>query len=306
MNEANYYLCAIPAIRVDLYLMEAIESLFRNIDSGVVKFYIHFDQSSHPGEINPFWLNLEIYLLNSDAWLDGRLTLSSSLKPLGLIGNWNLTAQYAREEYRDSKFFFWGSDHDLWDKKFISEHINLRNFPALWVPTSADYYNEQNIKPLYSKKVARSSPFGKYPPGYAIYGIFDLSQVTLPQLPHHLLPDKLFITLFARNFRIENSESEQFLYLRRRLPNEEFSIQRQRRKLWSSDNIPFSSKFPWWISHLIVLNTMVFLEPRRFLEKSYREWFCFSCTDLLKRISVLRETRNLIRKLAGMMKAIFR
>jgi hypothetical protein len=184
------------------------------------------------------------------------VTLVSSTNRNGLISSWNTSAILAWDLDSKTQLFFWGSDHDVWEKDFLEFPIRVfenRKDVGLVVPQCGDIGSVDSKTIKWPPTKSNLNRFhGPFAPGYSVYGVFKIGSI--PQLPNTLLPDRLLISLISKDFLVVGEKSDQAKYVRRRVEGEEFSINRQISNLWGDSSKIFRHRVaPWWLVHIFFL-----------------------------------------------------
>jgi hypothetical protein len=248
--------CAIPIIRINSNFLKAIDSLL-NINHKGTSYLLYFDFVPIVGlDAEKSWSDFTTMLFANDRWNEGSVTLVSSTNRNGLISSWNTSAALAWNLDPNAQLFFWGSDHDVWEKDFLNFPISVfenQKDVGLVVPQCGDIADVDTIMTKSPSTKSNLSKFhGPFAPGYSVYGVFNIG--SSPQLPNTLLPDRLLISLISKNYLIIGETSGKAKYLRRRVEGEEFSINRQISNLWGGNSEIFWHRvIPWWLVHIFFL-----------------------------------------------------
>ena len=282
--------CSIPIVRINADFRLAIKSLFA-LEHSDVCYLLYFDHLRIESEKDILeWKIFENFLFSSQRWAANQVVLVCSTKKNGLIGSWNESARLGWSVWQDPKYFFWGSDHDVWSPNFLDFPLQVfSEFSSarLAVPQCGDL-QEGKIKRIEPSNTQFGSArfHGPFSPGYSIYGVFNIGGY--PQLPNSFLPDRLFLSKFSLRNSIVGQNSLQIMYLRRRVTGEEFSVQRQSRNLWGGKTpFPHNLRFPWWCSHILSLSFTFLQEFFKNLDKKLFLWYFRMVSDRLKRSKIL-------------------
>ena len=274
--------CAVPITRIDQISQKALESLF-SIQGSELQYFLLLDEVriSYENASVESWEKFWNFLSNQPRWLSGQVTIANSFQKRGLIAAWNACAK--------PEYFFWGSDHDLWHPNFLKHSVVGLQTPgaALCLPTCVDIDENDNVTRFVPTNSGRTRKFlGTYNPGYSIYGVFKISISAIPQLRNVLLPDRLLIAELTQKASVVRYESTNAGYYRRRFSGENFSIQRQKKSLWTEAN--YSRRFtiaPWWLVHLILLSKKAPFKPEMQV-KGHGMWFPYLAIGLLAQSKV--------------------
>lgn len=282
--------CAIPIVRINADFRLAIKSLFA-LEHSDICYLLYFDHVRIESERDIFeWKIFENFLFSSQRWAANQVTLVGSTKKNGLIGSWNESARLGWSLCKSPKYFFWGSDHDVWSPNFLDFPLQVFNdhtSPRLAVPQCGDL-REGKIKRIEPANTQFGAMrfHGPFAPGYSIYGVFNIA--SFPQLPNNFLPDRLFLSKFSLRNSIVGQNSPQIMYLRRRVIGEEFSVQRQSKNLWGGKTpFPHKLRFPWWCSHILSLSSTFLQELFKNRDKKLIFWYSYMVIDRLKRSNIL-------------------
>jgi glycosyltransferase involved in cell wall biosynthesis len=183
---------------------------------------------------------------------------------LGLIGAWRRALELARQHHPGAEYFAWGSDHDVWDPRWLqsmlpelaahpeavlaypmSERIGergeqLRAGVALWrFDTAGVTEHRERFRRFCRDGVA----------GDMVYGLFRVAPLARVELPAALNPDRLLLARLslAGEFR----QVPEVLWRRRY--ERPVSPQRQRDSLFAG-NPPPSTRIPWPLAHFAALS----------------------------------------------------
>ena len=295
--------CAVPITRIDQISQKALESLF-SIECSELQYFLLLDGVKISNEhLNAdSWEKFWNFLCRQPRWLSGQVTIANSFQKRGLIAAWNTSAILACKLVGKPEFFFWGSDHDLWHPNFFKHSVVGLQTPgaALCLPTCVDIDENDNVIGFVpTNSGARRKFLGTYNPGYSIYGVFKISISSTPQLRNVLLPDRLLIAELTQRASVVEYKSTKPGYSRRRFPGENFSIQRQKKSLWSHTN--FSRMYiiaPWWLVHLIFLSRKMLFKSK--IQVNGRGmWFPYLAIGLLAEAKIgqgIKRAINSIRK----------
>ena len=130
--------CAVPITRIDQISQKALESLF-SIECSELQYFLLLDGVKISNEhLNAdSWEKFWNFLCRQPRWLSGQVTIANSFQKRGLIAAWNTSAILACKLVGKPEFFFWGSDHDLWDPNFFKYSVVGLQIPgaALFLPS---------------------------------------------------------------------------------------------------------------------------------------------------------------------------
>jgi hypothetical protein len=197
------------------------------------------------------------------AALDARVTVHENARRLGMLLNTRRAYALARELHPEAEFWALGSDHDLWDPRWLErllEALDAHPAAALAYPLSAriDAQGRQlaGLRPLRCDTSGIADPWRRLRVAYRamvagdmIYGLFRTAPLDRVGFYRSVLvPDRLLLAELAL-------EGE-FVQVREPLWRRRFAgladLERQRRAFWPAGDAPASARAPWWVVHAAV------------------------------------------------------
>jgi hypothetical protein len=192
---------------------------------------------------------------------DPRVTFIRNERRLGLVGNWRRCYEAGVALYPDAPYFAWGSDHDIWDPRWLEQLIAaLEAHPecVLAYPRSvrigAEGEHLRDHRRFTSHDIADpverfQRTFARMAAGNVVYGLFRAPEIArVGVFRDVLLPDRLLLSELAIDGRFV--EVDDVLWMRRQLG--QATVARQRATLFS-DRRPAYLALPWWVQHFVVL-----------------------------------------------------
>jgi glycosyltransferase involved in cell wall biosynthesis len=182
---------------------------------------------------------------------------------LGLIGAWRRALELARQHHPGAEYFAWGSDHDVWDPRWLESMLpELAAHPeAVLAYPIADRIGERGERLRARTAAWRFDTAGVTDgrerfrrfcrdgvAGDMVYGLFRLAPLGRVGFPAALHPDRLLLARLslAGEFR----QVPEVLWRRRyEYP---VSPRRQRASLFAGAP-PRSTRVPWPLSHFAAL-----------------------------------------------------
>jgi glycosyltransferase involved in cell wall biosynthesis len=193
---------------------------------------------------------------------DGRVSYTRNERRLGLVGNWRRAFELARARYPDSPYFAWGSDHDVWDERWIERLVESldRDDAAVLAYTMTMRIDASGTdlgripKPFDTAGVdsalERLRLSFESAPGEMVYGLCRASALERTGvLLHVIAPDRL--TLAELSLHGPFRQVPEVLW-RRRVTGV-VSRARQRAAFFPGRRAPWHAYLPWWITHSFVL-----------------------------------------------------
>jgi glycosyltransferase involved in cell wall biosynthesis len=193
---------------------------------------------------------------------DPRVEVHLNERRLGMLGNTNRALALARDRYPDAEFWALGSDHDLWEPRWLETLVGLldRHPEAVLALPQTVRIDEHDVPYDRGKRGPwRSQTLGIYDQlermraafrgmvaGDMIYGLFrasaldDLGRLYRPVL----VPDRLLLTELA--LRGSSVQAPEVLWRRRFRGLAD--LDRQRRSFYL-DAVPRYAHLPWWVQH---------------------------------------------------------
>lgn len=233
-------------------MREAVESLLAQTDSDLAVLLV--DDCSTDGTVE---------VAEALAREDKRVQVHRNEHRLGLAGNWRRCLELARSTFPRAAYFAWGSDHDVWDARWLERlaaALDARPSAVLAYPHFARLDETGDVRRRTSADdfttVGARGPLGRFartlacaPAGRIVYGLFRADALARTSGFRTLLaPDRLLL--------LELSLTGEFVQVPDRLWSRRFrhrvSAARQRRSLFP-DGAPAWSYAPWWLQHVAAL-----------------------------------------------------
>jgi glycosyltransferase involved in cell wall biosynthesis len=193
---------------------------------------------------------------------DARVEVHLNERRLGMLGNTNRSLSLARERFPDAEFWALGSDHDLWEPRWLETLVGLLDAHpdavlALSQTVRIDEhdtpYDRGGRKPWRSQTLGIDdqlerlrATFRGMVAGDMIYGLFRVSALADVGTLYRpvLVPDRLLLTeLSLRGTSVQAPE-----VLWRRRFRGLADLERQRRSFFL-DQVPRYARTPWWVQH---------------------------------------------------------
>jgi glycosyltransferase involved in cell wall biosynthesis len=249
----------LPTANGEAHLAEAIESLLAQtfVDWAIV---VVDDAST----------DRTLEIVRRYAAYDGRISVERHERRLGLAGNWRSALERAVQLHPDLEYFAWASDHDVWHRDWLMEHVGeLDRHPeaVLAYPYTmriteggADagagprVFSTAGIED--PRERLRRAALDRIKAGDVIYGLMRADALRrcgpFPLVVH---PDRF--TLMRLSAEGEFRQIPRFLWARRYRTGVSITLARQRRSLHPG-RVPIRAYAPWPVSHyLLVRPTLV-------------------------------------------------
>lgn len=240
-----------PAYNSEKYVEQAITSLLNQDFADFVVIAVDDCSTDKTGGI-----------IEHCASKDHRVKYLKNKNRLGMIMNWRKAFAEACKMGVD--YFAWASDHDLWDSKWLQNHVNILNqFPQVVLTYPLSTAIDANGKPLMMKS-SQFETFGldkrarvrktctkMVGAGNMIYGLFRASTLRRHNVfPYFSMPDRLLLMQVSVSGTFK--QIKKHLWYRRYMegprgplfPNYAQLIERHRNALFVDRNIPWHSNFP--------------------------------------------------------------
>jgi hypothetical protein len=195
---------------------------------------------------------------------DPRVHVHVNQRRLGMLGNTNRALTLPRALFPGAEFWALGSDHDVWDPRFLEVLVGLLDATpsaVLAYPLSrridehGALYPGQKPPPRLDTRGdadARARvvhAFGRMAAGDMIYGVFRVAALPRTQLYRPVLvPDRLLLTHLA--LRGDLVQADEVLWRRRFRGLADLERQRQ---AFFLDGVPRYAAAPWWLQHAALL-----------------------------------------------------
>jgi glycosyltransferase involved in cell wall biosynthesis len=202
-------------------------------------------------------------LISTYAAQDARLHFKGNGARLGLVGNWRRTFELARELHPGLEYFAWGSDHDIWHRRWLElllPELEAHSEAVLAFPRMATI--SESGEPLRRMPRALDTAGVDEPRqraeltwqsggfGYRIYGLFRARALErCGVLRYVYMPDRLL--LFELALHGQYREVPEVLWSRRRTGGA--SVERQRAAFFPDRRPPLRFRAPWFYSHSAIL-----------------------------------------------------
>ena len=219
---------------------------------------------------------------------DPRINYTKNPSNIGLIENWRKAFVTALKLYPKMQYFAWASDHDIWNKNWLSKHVNALNYNLnaslaypIIVPINEKgnkisvklprYQNAHMSK--YNRMISVSTQMKGV--GNMIYGLFRTQSILKAGVhPYCIMPDRSMLLEIALNGSF--LQIEEPLWSRRyfntnsigeNLGTEYKKFLQRQRKSYFNGKAPFHSYFPT-IWHAIRLTLRTLFNPKCGLQNS--------------------------------------
>ena len=175
----------------------------------------------------------------------------------GMIRNWRRVFEVGFELYPEAEYFAWGSDHDVWDPRWLETLVGeLDRHPEVVVAYPLNVRIDENGKTI--RGAFRFDTFGVTQPlerlrraawgmsaGNMIYGLFRAKALERVGICRPvLLPDRMILSEISLYGQFK--QVREILWYRRFAGI--FSLARQRGFYYPEGNPPYSY-LPWWLIH---------------------------------------------------------
>ncbi len=194
---------------------------------------------------------------------DPRVVYERNERTIGLVHNWRRAFELAGEHFPGSPYFAWTSDHDVWERDWLSTlEAELAAHPEAVLAYPLCVRIDEAGSELKSRehlfdtagvedpveRMRRS--IEQMPTGDMIYGLCrrDALERCVP-FPLVILPDRL--QLVRLSLEGEFRQVPVKLWRRRYREGATFGLRRQRRSFFV-DGAPLRAYLPWWAAHTIV------------------------------------------------------
>lgn len=179
---------------------------------------------------------------------------------LGLVGNTRRAFDLATEAYPDAELFAWGSDHDVWDRRWLAELVAaLDAHPrAVLAWPHVEVLGEDGVRPSHRRfdttaidepRIRLAAAVRHMRAGLLIYGLCRVGALhRAGPFPNTLTPDRLLLARLALLGQFV--QVQQPLWQRRRLARS--SLERQREMLFQP-RPPRSARLPPDLVHAALL-----------------------------------------------------
>jgi glycosyltransferase involved in cell wall biosynthesis len=237
-------------IRDDVeHLPQALETLLAQTQREYVVVVVDDSDTDEPGAV-----------ARSFAARDGRVSYHRNERRLGLVGNWRRAFALARAAAPDAPYFAWGSDHDVWEPRWLAAlcaELDARPAAVLAYPLN-DAISESGAvvrapwrfatagerAPIRFMRVLRRMVAGDM-----VYGLFRADALeACGVLRDVLMPDRLLLAELSLYGEFRQVPE---LLWHRRLRERAADSPLQR----GSEVFPGgrTSALPWWLAHARVL-----------------------------------------------------
>ena len=188
---------------------------------------------------------------------DPRVEYHRNPRRLGMLGNTNRAFTLARERHPEAEFWALGSDHDIWDPRWLATMVALLDaHPEAVLAYPLTRRVDAEGRPL--RAAWRFDTEGVADPrarlrrglyrmvsGDMIYGLFRAAALDRTGFYAPVLaPDRLLLS--------ELTLEGEFVQVPETLWDRRFaglaSLERQRRAFWP-EGAPLRSRLPWWVAH---------------------------------------------------------
>ncbi|WP_028062447.1 glycosyltransferase [Solirubrobacter soli] len=246
MSEGPVAVIGVPLYNGGAFFERAIGSLLSQTERRLALVLVDDGSSDGTGEA-----------AERAAARDPRVVYVRNERRLGLVGNWRRCYEEAMTRFPQADYFAWGSDHDVWEPRWLEEMIaaleahpdcvlaypySVRVGPDGEHLTHHRRYSSAHMRdPLDRLK----HTFAAMAAGNKIYGLFRTDAIRRAGVFRDvLLPDRLLLAEAS----IEGGfvEVPEILWLRRQLG--QATIARQRVTLFSEP--PSYINLPWWLQHI--------------------------------------------------------
>ena len=197
---------------------------------------------------------------------DPRVEYHRNPQRLGMLGNTNRAFTLARERHPEAEFWALGSDHDLWDPRWLATMVALLDahpeavlaYPqTVRIDEHGVPYDRGGKPPWRSATIGLDNARERLRTAYRgmvagdmIYGLFRagaLDELGRPYRPV-LVPDRLLLSELALHGRA--AQAPEVLWQRRFRGLA--TLDRQRAAFFL-DDVPLRAHLPWWAQHTLVL-----------------------------------------------------
>ena len=202
-------------------------------------------------------------LVSTYAAEDARMHFSRNDTRLGMVGNWRRTFELASEVHSDLDYFAWGSDHDIWHRRWLESLVpELESHPEAVLAYPRMGTISESGEPLRRGPAALDTAGVDDPRqraelvwqaggfGYRIYGLFRARALSRCGGPRYVyMPDRLL--LFELALYGQYREVPKLLWYRRHTGRA--SIARQRAAFFPNRMTPLWFRLAWYRSHSAIL-----------------------------------------------------
>jgi len=192
------------------------------------------------------------------------VTEARSERPTGLIGGWRRAAELALASFPDAEFFAWGSDHDVWDPRWLASLVRALDanpnavlaYPLVDAIDDGGNHVKRTERRLdtsgIADPVARIRAFARARrAGDMVYGLYRVGAFrSCGPFPDAVQPDRLFLAQLA--LKGEFVQVPEVLWHRRYRAGVVPTMARQRRMLWAGEP-PRGAQLPWKLQHWLAL-----------------------------------------------------
>jgi cellulose synthase/poly-beta-1,6-N-acetylglucosamine synthase-like glycosyltransferase len=198
-------------------------------------------------------------------YLHGRgvLTYHRNPKRLGMIGRYRRCYEIASELYPGFEYFAWGSDHDVWHPRWLSQMVRAldgNGGVVLTYPLNVGISDEGAVvrevwefdtlgirrRGRRLRRVVRGISAGNM-----VYGLYRAKALERAGIYRRvLLPDRLLMAELSQFGQFE--QVPEILWYRRFRPGVQASLERQRSSFFP-DGAPAYSHLPWWLVHSVAM-----------------------------------------------------
>jgi glycosyltransferase involved in cell wall biosynthesis len=210
-------------------------------------------------------------ILKEYAARDDRIIQTRTPRRLGYIGNARRCFELAREQFPETEYFAWASDHDIWHPRWLEVlalALDQQPDAAIACP---NVYRIDAVGEIIATKAVRCTTgsralsarrfariFDEITPGDMIYGLIRADMLEKAgALSWHLMPDRL--TLMLLSFYGSVLSVPEYLWYRRYR-----GLASLHRQMQSSflDKPPGYLHFPWWLTHAAHVFNKFVVSPR--------------------------------------------
>jgi len=189
---------------------------------------------------------------------DPRVNVILNEERLGMLGNTNRALELARERFPDAEFWALGSDHDVWNPRWLETLVALlERHPTAVAAYPQTQRIDEHGQPYNDKPPWRSDTIAIRPrrqrmhatfrgmvAGDMAYSLFRLRALPAVLYRPVLVPDRLLLTEMSLQGPFVQAEG--ILWQRRFRGLAE--LDRQRRAFFLETPPPYT-RLPWWLQH---------------------------------------------------------
>jgi glycosyltransferase involved in cell wall biosynthesis len=252
MRERPRVVIGVPLYNGGGHLAQAVESLLSQTYSDFELVMVDDCSTDRTQEI-----------VSAYAAEDERIHFSRNDTRLGLVGNWRRTFEIAQGLHPDLDYFAWGSDHDVWDSRWLESLVReldadpdaVLAYPRMATVNETGDMLRRQPRPLDTTgmeepRTRAELTWQRGGFGYRVYGLYRARALERCGVFRDVyMPDRLLLVELALHGHYR--EVPEVLWYRRRIGGA--SVARQRAAFFPDRRVPWRFRVRWFYSHSAIL-----------------------------------------------------